>query len=235
MTGETQIANSKDPVPPRSKRRDSLELAIAYGLILIVCWTPRPWQKLLWWIAVATVAAILCFSFEGLKATGLRVANLLRSLWIVGAALGLAAVGVVIAVKLHTLHLPGSPMLFIETYWAYAIWAFVQQFLMQGFFLSRLVRLLPNGPSAAGFAAVIFALAHLPNPILTPVTLIWGFAACLLFLRYRNLYPLAVAHAIVGIAIAITVPGPVSHNMRVGLGYLTYGHTHRAVRLPQPK
>jgi hypothetical protein len=70
--------------------------------------------------------------------------------------------------------------------------------------------------------AVIFALAHLPNPILTPVTLLWGLAACLLFLRYRNLYPLAMAHAIFGICIAITIPGPVSHNMRVGLGYLRY-------------
>jgi membrane protease YdiL (CAAX protease family) len=83
-------------------------------------------------------------------------------------------------------------------------------------------------------AAVIFAVAHLPSPILTPVTLIWGFAACLLFLRYRNLYPLAMAHAILGISIAITIPGPVDHNMRVGLGYLTYGHTHKPAPLPQP-
>jgi membrane protease YdiL (CAAX protease family) len=97
------------------------------------------------------------------------------------------------------------------------------------------VRLLPSARSAALAAAVLFALAHLPNPILTSVTLFWGFAACLLFLRYRNLYPLALAHAILGIAIAITVPGPVDHNMRVGLGYLTYGHERRPpVDLPQP-
>ena len=79
-------------------------------------------------------------------------------------------------------------------------------------------------------AACLFSAAHLPNPLLTPVTLLWGFAACLLFLRYRNLYPLALAHAILGIAIAITIPGPVDHNMRVGLGYLTYGHAHKTSR-----
>ena len=56
-------------------------------------------------------------------------------------------------------------------------------------------------------AALLFALAHLPNPILAPITLIWGLAACLLFLRYRNLYPLMIAHAILGITIAITIPG----------------------------
>jgi membrane protease YdiL (CAAX protease family) len=124
--------------------------------------------------------------------------------------------------------------LFIETYWGYALWAAVQQFLLQCFFLSRLRRLLPSERMAAAAAAFIFALAHLPSPILASVTLLWGFAACLLFLRYRNLYTLAMAHAILGITIAITIPGPVIRNMRVGLGYLTYGHTHRPVQSPQP-
>jgi len=64
------------------------------------------------------------------------------------------------------------------------------------------------------------------------LTLVWGFASCLVFLRYRNLYPLAIAHAIFGISIAITVPGPVVRNMRVGLGYLRY---HYPDRLLQPQ
>ena len=76
-------------------------------------------------------------------------------------------------------------------------------------------------------AAVLFSAAHVPNPFLMPATLLWGFASCLLFLRYRNLYPLMMAHAILGITVAITIPGPVVHNMRVGLGYLTYrSHMH---------
>ncbi len=77
----------------------------------------------------------------------------------------------------------------------------------------------------------LFTIAHLPNPILTVLTLLWGWASCRLFLRYRNLYTLAMAHAILGISIAITIPGPVDHNMRVGLGYLTYNpnkFTHRS-------
>jgi hypothetical protein len=65
--------------------------------------------------------------------------------------------------------------------------------------------------------------------------LVWGLAACLLFLCYRNLYPLALAHAIFGITIAITVPGPVDHNMRVGLGYLKYHHpSHNPTHLLKP-
>jgi membrane protease YdiL (CAAX protease family) len=116
----------------------------------------------------------------------------------------------------------GGPLGFLKNYWAYAIWALVQQFLLQAFFLSRFLRLLKNLRTAPVAAALIFALAHLPSPILTAVTLLWGLAACLIFLRYRNLYSLALAHAILGITISTTIPGPVDHNMRVGLSYLNY-------------
>jgi membrane protease YdiL (CAAX protease family) len=231
--GAASISGGEIPVA-RSGRRDLVELALAYGLILLVIWTPRPWQKLLWWVAAASVATIACLSFDGLKAVGLRRTNFLRSLWVAGLALLAAAAAVLLANRLHTLRWPGGLVQFIETYAAYAIWSFVQQFLLQGFFLLRLLRLLPGEKGAALAAATIFAAAHLPSPILTPVTLIWGFAACLLFLRYRNLYTLAMAHAILGIAIAITVPGPVDHNMRVGLGYLTYAHTHHPNHSAQP-
>ena len=36
------------------------------------------------------------------------------------------------------------------------------------------------------------------------------------------MYPLAIAHAIFGICVAVTIPGEVIHNMRVGLGYIRY-------------
>jgi hypothetical protein len=139
---------------------------------------------------------------------------------------------------MHTLRLPtGGPVAFITTYIAYAIWTGVQQFLLQGLFLLRFLRVIRSATAAALAAAALFAAAHLPNPILTPVTLVWGIVACLLFLRYRNIYPLMIAHAILGITVAITVPGPVDHNMRVGLSYLTYSphlHAHHFRGLPQP-
>jgi hypothetical protein len=235
-----RTASSGNASPPVSggKRRALLELALAYGLILLVIWTPRPLQRFLWMVAACAVAAMIGFSVQGrgrgwLDAMGLCRKNFLRSLWVAGAALAVSAVAVTVALLLHTLHVPDSPVAFIKTYWGYALWSFVQQFLMQCFFLSRIARLLPGAKSAALATAVIFALAHLPNPILTPVTLLWGFAACLLFLHYRNLYPLAMAHAILGITVAIAIPGPVVHNMRVGLGYLTYSHAHSRPA-PQP-
>ncbi len=207
----------------RSKLRDLIEIAIAFGLILIVIWTPRPWQQLLWWVALVAILTMICLSFESLSAMGLRVANFFSSLWVVGLALGLSGAAMLLAAGMHTLRMPGSPILFVKSFGGYAIWAGVQQFLLQCFFLSRLLRLIPDQKNVVWVAAALFAVAHLPNPLLTVVTVLWGATACLVYLRYRNLYPLMIAHAIFGIAIAITVPGPVDHNMRVGLGYLTYG------------
>ncbi|HEY1649503.1 MAG TPA: CPBP family glutamic-type intramembrane protease [Terracidiphilus sp.] len=222
----------QDTAVQRSRLRNLMETLVPYALILLVIWTPRSWQRYLWWVAAASVVIITCISFDGLRAMGLRMTNFGRSLWIVGVALLLAGAAVLVAARLHTLRLPASPVAFIATYCAYAIWSGVQQFLLQGVFLQRLLRLIPNSTRAALAASLLFAIAHLPSAVLTPMTLIWGFAACLIFLRYRNLYSLALAHAILGIAVAITIPGPVDHNMRVGLGYLRYGHRHRPSELP---
>jgi membrane protease YdiL (CAAX protease family) len=235
MAGNTSsILGRTIPVAARSRRRDFVELAIAYGLILLVIWTPRPWQRILWLVAAAAVLAIATFSFEGLQAMGLRRENFFRSLWVVGLASLASAVAIVVAVWMRTLHIPATPILFIKTYTGYILWTFVQELLMQCFYLSRLLRLLPSPKLAALVTAFIFTAAHLPNPILVPVTLLWGLAACLLFLRYRNLYTLAIAHAILGVTLTITVPAAVHHNMRVGLGYLTYSHTHKPAPSAQP-
>jgi membrane protease YdiL (CAAX protease family) len=202
-------------------RHALLELSIGYGLILLAVWTPRPWQ---WPVNVTALCWILLvtgLSFEGWRAMGLRPSGAWRSFWVVGLALLLVAGAMALAGRLHTLHLPPTPALVIQRYWVYSIWAFLQEFLLLDFVLLHLLRLLSARNAAVIAAAGLFAFAHLPNPILTPATLIWGLASCWLFLRYRNLYTLALAHAIFGICMAITIPAPLTHDMKVGLSYLT--------------
>ncbi len=216
-----------------SYRRPLLELAIGYGLILATIWTPRPFQRWLYLAAVLWIFATIVFSFPGWAAMGFRRGGFASSMWVVLAAL-LASIGaVVVATHLDTLRHPISTRSWVMTFGGYTVWSFVQQFLLQGFFLFRLLRLLPRREWAVLAAAVMFALAHLPNPILTPVTFIWGLCACFVFLRCRNVYPLALAHAILGITVAVTIPGPVVHNMRVGLGYLRYHAPH--MHPPEPE
>ena len=67
---------------------------------------------------------------------------------------------------------------------------------------------------------LVFFLAHLPNPVLLLVTAIAAPIFIELFRRYRNLYPLAIAHALVGLALAVALPDGVTHQMKVGSGYL---------------
>ena len=225
MKGNGSSAGERARCKLRTRRRDLLELSGIYALILVVIWTPRPWQAALWVVAAATIIYIAWLSFEGLRPMGLCTANLVRSLWAVAFAMAVAGIAVLLAVRMHTLHMPETLWLFLRRYGLYVIWAAVQQIILQWFFLSRVRRLLPDAMSAAACTAGLFAIAHLPNPVLTLITLFFGLASCLFFLHYRNLVPLAIAHAILGISIGITVPAAIDHNMRVGIGYLTYMET----------
>ncbi|MGA7110354.1 MAG: CPBP family intramembrane glutamic endopeptidase [Terracidiphilus sp.] len=214
-------------MPARRPAWDFCELAIGYALILAVIWTAKPLQRWLYWAAIAWFALVIIRSFPGWKAMGCCAAGFWRSAWVVGVAMILAATAVAFASSLHTLHHPNSVLQWVLAFGGYTVWSLAQQFLLQGYFLVRLSRLVPSATMAAAISATIFALAHLPNPILTILTLVWGLAACLVFLKARNLWPLAMAHAIFGICVAITVPASTLHNMRVGRGYFTY-------RAPRP-
>jgi hypothetical protein len=195
---------------------------VGYGLILATVWTPRPAQAWLWWASVAWIVASTWWSFPGWETMGFRRGGFVGSLWVVAVAGVLSACSVIAAIHLHTLRVPHSVLGWVLAWGGYTVWAFVQQFLLQGYFLFRLLRLLPRRESAALAAAGIFAAAHVPNPLLTSVTLLWGVVACFVFLRCRNVYTLMITHAILGVSLAITVPGPKMHNMRVGIGYLRY-------------
>src|SRR5271170_468037 len=95
--GKTAVFDAENSAVVDRKRRDLWELSVGYVLILLVIWTPSPWQRPLYWIAAAFILAVSRRSFDGWPAMGLRRANLLRSLWVVGIALLAAAAAVLVA------------------------------------------------------------------------------------------------------------------------------------------
>lgn len=102
---------------------------------------------------------------------------------------------------------------------AYVVWSLVQEFILQSVFFLRFEALL--GPRRAVFAAAgVFAVAHLPSPVLTVLSMIGGMVFCELFRRYRNLYPIGLIHGALGLTIAASLPDHWLHHMRVGVGYL---------------
>jgi hypothetical protein len=231
MTTQAESAAAlavKDQFPTR----DLVEFAVGYVLVMAAIWTLNPWQRIFYWLAVAWIVATTLIHRPTWKGLGLGVAGVARSLWIVGVAGTLAGLALYTAYWMHTLHPLHGPTPLISHVWGYLVWAVMQQFLLQIYFLLRLRRLLPGEVLPVLAAAGLFSIAHLPNPVLAPITLVWGIVACVLFLRYRNIYALGIAHGILGICVAVIVPDSVQHHMRVGIGY--YRYHPRGYRHPPP-
>jgi len=204
---------------PAPRSRDLLELFLGYGLIVLILWLPESRQRILSPIALIFTLAIVLVRRPTLTDLGLSCRGLFRSLWILPAALLLALASVFVAKQIGTLHPLYKGDLKHVT--GYVLWTLYQQFLLNDYFMPRLTRLLPTA-NAAVAAAVLFALAHLPNLPLTAATLLWGAISCALFRRYHNLYALGLAQGLLGLCFAICVPDSINHHLRVGLGYLRY-------------
>jgi membrane protease YdiL (CAAX protease family) len=202
-----------------NKRILTLQVAFAYTSLLITLWTPRaaqgPWVLL-------TACSVVLFTLTGpydYDQLGLR--------W------GAARTGTAILV---TGALLASAIVFLEqlagvainfAHWGswkgpvgYFVWAVVQQFLLQSFFFIRLESILGAGKPAVCATAILFTVAHIPNPVLTAVTLAAGLATCEAFRRWRAILPLGLSHALIGLALAVSIPDHLMHHMKVGLGYL---------------
>ena len=82
------------------------------------------------------------------------------SLWILPAVVALMVAAVLLARKIGTFHpLYNADLAHVD---GYVLWTMYQQFLLQDYFMPRLTRLL-SSDAAIGVAAVLFAIAHLPN------------------------------------------------------------------------
>jgi len=101
----------------------------------------------------------------------------------------------------------------------YPIWAFVQEYALLGFVANRLEEAISSRAWIPWLNGLLFASAHLPNPVLTIATFISGTLFTALFFKRRHLVPAAVFHALFGVAICMAFnnfPGIMS----VGPGYL---------------
>jgi hypothetical protein len=206
-----------------SRARDLIELILGYGLIVGIIWTPEHLQRLLSPIALVLTLSVVLARGQSRDELGLGARGLIPSLWILPAAIALTALSLFVSAKLGSLHpLYKADFAHIS---GYVLWTIYQQFLLQDYFMDRLLRLLSNESAALTLAGVLFAAAHLPNLVLTAATLVWGIASCALFRRYRNVWALGLAQGLLGLCFAVCVPDALHHHLRVGLGYLRYHGT----------
>jgi len=203
-----------------SRGRDLGELILGYGMIVGVIWSPERLQRIFSPIVLVLTLVIVLARRQSRDELGVGLRGLVSSVWILPAAIALAAVSVFVAAKIRTLH-PLYKADFAHVS-GYVLWTIYQQFLLLDYFMDRLLRLLSDEAAAVALSGVLFAAAHLPNLVLTAATLVWGVASCALFLRYRNLWMLGLAQGILGLCFAVCVPDALHHHLRVGLGYLRY-------------
>ncbi len=96
------------------------------------------------------------------------------------------------------------------------IWALAQQLALHTVVLRTLERRFSAPALAAG---IVFGLLHLPNPFLSPLTLLAGWAWCAIYRKHPHLLPLALSHAACSFTILSTLPRGVTGGMRVGYSW----------------
>jgi membrane protease YdiL (CAAX protease family) len=99
------------------------------------------------------------------------------------------------------------------------LWGTAQQYGLLAFYFRRTSELLrgPTGPMVV--TSLLFALFHLPNPFLTIVTFLAGLLSCWLYRRVPNLWALGLAHGVLSISLARSLPPEITFGMRVGPGF----------------
>lgn len=97
--------------------------------------------------------------------------------------------------------------------------ALFQQYALQGFINRRARLAVGPGFKSIVLVAVLFSLLHLPNPLLTALTLAGGLVWAAVYQRAPNLFALAISHAVLSLLLAFSLPPHLVYNLRVGLKY----------------
>ncbi len=107
----------------------------------------------------------------------------------------------------------------LRSRWAYFAFCLLQQVALNSLITNRLVLLTRKPYAASLLAGAIFAIIHWPNPVLVPCTFVAGSVMAWLFIRQRNIIPLALMQVLLSAMAWWSLPAAWHHRMRVGPHY----------------
>lgn len=140
-------------------------------------------------------------------AWGLRVQGA-RDTWRATTVPALAVLAASVGIGMYLGNWPPPPYAALLAL-LYPVWGIVQQLLVQGFVVRHVDDRLQGrhrwATSLLGASA--FGAVHLPHIDLAAATFAFGLFATPVWLRYRNLLPLAVWHGVLGVAFYYLVLG----------------------------
>jgi hypothetical protein len=197
------------------RRRAILEPLGVFLLIMDYIWAIRFTHPLFWVVIVALILASHWVHREPASALGFHSINLRKC--IQDFAPGVILLGLLL-VGLGQLLATIRPLDFDRAMLAwcgYLPWGLFQQYVLNGYFLNRLERVVPRR-SAWMLSAALFSGVHLPNWFLMAVTLLLGYCSTRIYSRYRNLYFLGGAHGTLGFLLYLVIPDSLSHHLVVG-------------------
>jgi hypothetical protein len=123
---------------------------------------------------------------------------------------------------LGTFHLISLHFEALRSIVGYFLFCVIQQVGLNSLLSNRLMTSFEKPMLVALAAGFLFSAVHWPNPVLVPLTFVGGATMSFLFLRERNILPLALGQAILGLLTSWAFPLAWHHSMRVGPGYFTF-------------
>ena len=195
-----------------------VEAAAGFALIMLYIWrlrftAPRAWIFILGFFALSHILRGERTASLGFRRGDFRecVETMAPALLLL--VLSLLAGGVLLA-TIRPISLEYGCMCLL----AYCPWGIFQQYLLNGYIANRLLAVF-SARYVPLTAAALFAGAHLPNWFLMAVTFVTGYYSTKIFMRYRNIYFLGLAHAVIGTALFVVIPDSISHHLTVGPGF----------------